>query len=281
MRYAADFRAIARDSLRGNWKTAVITGFVASLLGANIAGDGGSGSSNGDSGDTIALFREILEPEMLLIVRNFLIAAAVVLAIYVIAMIIISGAAKLGYATFNLKLVDKKGACFSDFFSQFNRFGDGFVMNFLIGLFTALWTLLFVIPGIIKSFSYSMTPYVLAEHPEMSATEAITESRRIMNGNKWRLFCLGFSFIGWGLLCAAPMMIATIAIGSIAIVTGRLSVLMWIIPFGIITFIGSLFLTPYMEAAYAAFYRDVSHTEAAFHQTTRDDPAFYGSDGYM
>lgn len=51
-----------------------------------------------------------------------------------------------------------------------------------------------------------MAPYIMAEHPALTANEAITESRRIMDGNKWRLFCLDFSFIGWELLCVLPML---------------------------------------------------------------------------
>ena len=78
-------------------------------------------------------------------------------------------------------------------------------MKFLQGLYIALWSLLLVIPGIVKTYSYAMTPYIMSEHPSLTANEAITESRRIMNGNKWRLFCLDFSFIGWELLCALPL----------------------------------------------------------------------------
>ena len=64
---------------------------------------------------------------------------------------------------------------------------------------------LLVIPGIVKTYSYAMTPYIMSEHPSLTANEAITESRRIMDGNKWRLFCLDFSFIGWELLCSLPL----------------------------------------------------------------------------
>ncbi len=71
---------------------------------------------------------------------------------------------------------------------------------FLKGLFLALWFCLFVIPGFIKLYSYRMVPYVLADNPEMSALEAITESRRLMNGSKFRTFLLDLSFIGWILL---------------------------------------------------------------------------------
>ena len=67
-------------------------------------------------------------------------------------------------------------------------------------IYIFLWTLLLIIPGIIKSYSYALTPYILVEHPEMSANEAIEESMRLMDGHKFDLFYLQLSFIGWWLL---------------------------------------------------------------------------------
>lgn len=259
MKYAADFRAIARDALRGKWPIAVLTGFIASLMGAGIATGGGGGSSSSDnSNSSTDLFQGIQSSEFWLQVHNILVAVIIVLVVWIIITIIISGAAKLGYAIFNLKLVDHKEVSLSDLFSQFHRLGDGFCMNFMVGLFTFLWTLLLIIPGIIKTYSYAMTPYILAEHPDMTATEAITESRQVMDGNKWRLFCLEFSFIGWDLLCATPAVIAAVIVLGKIMIGGNMAALLWFIPFGVITFIGSLFLRPYREAAYAAFYRDVA-----------------------
>ena len=266
MKYAADFRADAREALRGRWPIAILTGFVASLIGANIA-TGGGGSSNSNNDSSGAVIRDFQATEFWLQYRTLVITAIVILVIWVIITIVIGGAGKLGYATFNLKLVDNKDVALADLFSQFHRLGDGFCMNFLMGLYTLLWTLLFIIPGLIKTYSYAMTPYILAENPGMTATDAITESRRIMDGNKWRLFCLGFSFIGWGLLCAAPTLIALFIVSRMAIETQNLAVLLWIIPASIPSFIGSLFLNPYQEAAWAAFYRDISGT------TVSPDPA--------
>lgn len=255
MKYAADFRELARNALRGKWAVAVLTGFLASLMGAGIATSGGGSSSGNSSGSGDNIINEL---QMNSLLRTILIAAVIIIVLWVIATIIIGGAAKLGYAVFNLKLVDNKDAAVSDLFSQFHRLGSGFCMHFLMGLFISLWSLLFVIPGIIKRFSYAMTPYILAENPGMGALDAITESRRMMDGNKWRLFCLGFSFIGWSLLCAAPALIGCVIVSVIAAVSGNMLTLLWAIPCFIPTFIGSLFLTPYMEAAYAAFYREVS-----------------------
>ncbi len=70
----------------------------------------------------------------------------------------------------------------------------------LRGIYICLWTLLFVIPGIIKSYSYAMVPYIIADNENISPKEAITLSRKMMNGNKWKLFVLQLSFFGWGLL---------------------------------------------------------------------------------
>lgn len=91
-----------------------------------------------------------------------------------------------------------------------------------------------IIPGIIKSFSYAMTPYIAVDHPDWTATQCITESRRIMYGNKWRYFCLNISFIGWYLLLIPA---AFVPCGSFA----------------------QLFLQPYVQTACAAFYEDIKN----------------------
>lgn len=98
---------------------------------------------------------------------------------------------------------------------------------FLMEIYIVLWTLLLVIPGIIKSFSYAMTPYILDEHPELSANEAIDKSRAMMRGHKFDLFYLYLSFIGW--------------------------ILLTLITCGI----GFIWLYPYLQTATAAFYYDL------------------------
>ena len=257
MKRARDFRQIARNVLRGKWLVAVLTGFIASLLGGGIFSGGGSVSSSGDA-SSVSLPQNLPTDELSMQLGAILAVVGIIAVIWAIATIIIGGAAKLGYAVFNLKLVDEEDAAFSDLFSQFHRLGSGFCMNFLTALFTLLWSLLLIIPGIIKAFSYAMTPYVLAENPGMRARDAITESRRIMNGNKWRLFCLGFSFIGWDLLCSVPILISlAVATGSV-MANNSLSGLWSMIPLGLLSFAGFLFLRPYVEAAHAAFYREIS-----------------------
>lgn len=113
-------------------------------------------------------------------------------------------------------------------FEPFSKsFVNSLVAFLLKSVFTFLWSLLLVIPGIIKSYAYAMTEHILADNPEMDGIDAITESRKMMDGHKWRLFCLHFSFIGWMIL-------------------------------GILTFgIGMFFLTPYLQAATTAFYLEL------------------------
>ena len=101
------------------------------------------------------------------------------------------------------------------------------VTGLLVTLYIFLWSLLLVIPGIVKAYSYSLAYYVNCDNPEFSATQAIKESCRIMQGNRWRLFCLHISFIGW-------------------IIVGALC-------FGI----GTLWVNAYMKAAEAEFYQEI------------------------
>ncbi len=100
---------------------------------------------------------------------------------------------------------------------EISRVFDGFYdlwssikVNFFVGVFTLLWSLLFIIPGIVKAYSYSMAFYILAENKGMPALEAIRRSKEMMEGHKMDLFVLSLSFIGWSLLGAITFGIAYI-----------------------------------------------------------------------
>jgi uncharacterized membrane protein len=84
--------------------------------------------------------------------------------------------------------------------SGFQRYGEIFLTMLLRDLFLVLWTCLFIIPGIIKSYSYRMVPYIIRDNPELSSTEAITRSRELMDGHKLNTFVYDLSFIGWYIL---------------------------------------------------------------------------------
>ncbi|MGX6961853.1 DUF975 family protein [Vagococcus xieshaowenii] len=109
--------------------------------------------------------------------------------------------------------------------------GNNFFINIMVILLTALWSLLFVIPGIVKSYSYSQVNYLFHDRLEneesVQVMELITDSRQLMDGHKGRLFALDLSFVGWHLL-------AMLTLG-----------------------IGYLWLTPYINATKAAFYQDL------------------------
>ena len=83
-------------------------------------------------------------------------------------------------------------------------FAQSLVLYLMTSLYTFLWALLFVVPGLVKSYSYAMAPYILQSNPALGWEACIKESRRMMDGHKWQLFCLDFSFVGWyivGALC--------------------------------------------------------------------------------
>ena len=114
-----------------------------------------------------------------------------------------------------------------DAFSGFDDFWAAFKVTFLVGLYTFLWSLLFVIPGIVKGISYSMAMYVLAENKGMSATECINASKEMTNGHKMDLFVLSLSFIGW-------MILGSITLG-----------------------IAYIWITPYMQATFTNAYNSL------------------------
>ena len=109
---------------------------------------------------------------------------------------------EVGLCSFFLKLSNKEDAevltPFKDTFDAgYTRKLGG---SLWMALWVFLWSLLFWIPGIVKSFSYAMTPYILADCPEVSPTEALKISQRMMKGHKGELFMLQLSFIGWYIL---------------------------------------------------------------------------------
>lgn len=127
-----------------------------------------------------------------------------------VASIIITPAFALSTIRVYLNLFGGKTPEVKDAFSGFDDFWSAFKVTFLVGLYTILWSLLFVIPGIIKGISYSMSMYILAENKGKSARECIAESKAMTEGHKMELFVLSLSFIGWALLCVITFGIALI-----------------------------------------------------------------------
>lgn len=149
-------------------------------------------------------------------------------AIGSIISIIISGPFALGLTIVSLYVVRGVKISVNDMFEGFKQFLNAFLANLINGIFIVLWTLLLIVPGIIKAYSYSMTYYILSDNPVLTANEARKQSMELMRGNKWRLFCLNFSFIGWIILC--------------------------VITLGILSF----WISPYIQSSVAAFYEEIS-----------------------
>lgn len=122
---------------------------------------------------------------------------------------------------------DRKLPSLDSLFIGFQDFGRILGTMLLMNVYTFLWTLLLIVPGVIKACSYAMTPYILRDHPELSYNAAIEKSMAMMEGHKMKIFLLYLSFIGWAILCMLTLGI------------------------------GYLFLMPYMYTSMAAFYEDL------------------------
>lgn len=149
--------------------------------------------------------------------------------------ILVSGPMTYGLTKIQMKLIndDKKEVDLSDLFKGFSEnFTQSILLGFLRTLFTALWSMLFVIPGIIKSYEYSMAFYVQTKSEDKTWKHALNESKRLMHGNKFKLFLLDLSFIGW-------YIVGSLCLG-----------------------IGVLFVMPYHNQAKANFYASIMKNDS-------------------
>lgn len=133
-----------------------------------------------------------------------------------------------GFAVLFLKLLRGGDLNIGSMFDGFQDYGRILGTVLLQFVYTFLWSLLLVVPGVIKWYSYSMTSYILLDEPELKNNAAIEKSMAMMEGHKMRLFLLDLSFIGWALLSS----LFTLGIGF-------------------------FFLQPYVSTAHAAFYEDL------------------------
>lgn len=244
MYYAKDYRAMARRSLKGHWPLSILVTFIALILG------GLDGTSmvelNLEAGNTyLTLFGFNIgqnmganPADMIGGVASGMFAPGFsslfgfmggIVSIYAIVIFIIGGAIVLGVRTYFIKLNYEMNPEVSDLFSHMRIFLKALGLQIMMLIFIFLWSLLFIIPGIVAFYRYSMATYIMAENPEIGVFEAISASKAMMAGRKWRLFCLEFSFIGWHILCAFT--------------------------FGL----GYLLLHPYIESARAHFYLTIKH----------------------
>ena len=213
MKTNQDYKNEALAALKGNWASAVVATLVYVLVALVCTGGGELGGFFHFSPGTIVSVA----------------GASVLLAFFII------GPVEVGYVNSMRRLYEEgNGDLTSGMFeAAFRNYLHIVWVYFVMVVKVFLWSLLLIVPGIIKSFSYAMTPYIMVEHPEYSASEAINASREMMRGHKWELFCLYVSFIGWAFLSV------------------------------ITCCIGFFWLEPYISVSQAAFYKELKNGRAA------------------
>jgi len=127
---------------------------------------------------------------------------------------LVSGPFSLGLAIVFLKLVRGEEVNVELMFAGFKDFTRSFIAGVLIIIFIFLWSLLLIIPGIIASYAYAMTFFIMADNPNLTANDAIKASKEMMKGHKTELFLLDLSFLGWILLGILSCGIGFLWIGS-------------------------------------------------------------------
>ena len=161
-----------------------------------------------------------------------------------IAISIVLATVTVGFTIYALEVSRLRPAGVGTLFDGFAIFFRALWLNILMGIFIFLWSLLFIIPGIIAAYRYRQAIYLLLDHPQWSALDCIRESKRMMIGRKWELFVLDLSFLGWALLSVVPFV--------------------------------SIWVAPYMEVTYANYYQALVDLPSAGGQ---DGSAYGGNSG--
>ena len=225
-----------KDAFKRNYWKCVLIGLLVSLLAGGAGGAGGAsfGNSMSSAMESAAnvkedeyeeVFDEIFEDddfedfEVEMDSRNGIedvfdvamlgavigVVSVVVVVIIIVAILMdlfVNLPLEVGTARFFFKNQKADAKVAEVAFAYDNCWKNIAVTMFFRDLFTFLWSLLFIIPGIVKSYEYRMIPYILAENPDMSREEVFALSKKMMDGEKWHAFVLDLSFIGWHILGA-------------------------------------------------------------------------------
>ena len=175
------------------------------------------GASHGHSGTAFAA--------LAIFGITFIIIFLILMSVVILLDVFICNPIEVGCNRFYVRNLNESAQIGNVGFAFDNNYKNITKTMFFRDLYTILWTFLFIIPGIVKSYEYQMIPYLLAENPQMSREQAFAESKRMMSGQKWRAFVLDLSFIGWNILSAITLGI-----------------------------LGIFYVQPYMDATHAALY---------------------------
>ena len=226
MHNSAWYKNSAQKALTGRYWFCVLVALVAGVLGGAASTPTINFTLNG--ADVRQLWSIFQNTDLARLLLYFVSSASVFGSLYSIAVFIIGSAIEQGHNVFNVALFTGDKPEIGQLFSRMSNFGSALWLRVLMALKIFAWSLLLFVPGVIASFRYALAPYIMAEYPGVTASEAIEKSKALMQGKKWQLFCLILSFIGWYLL--------------VALTAG----------------IGAVFLAPYVKAAVTSFYLDVS-----------------------
>jgi uncharacterized membrane protein len=215
-----DIKANAREALSGHWGIAIL----ASIIASTFTAVGGSVSFSNEGDVDFSQLGEFSSTEILTTLAVF----GGIILLGLVLSVVISSLVSIGYAQFNIDLVEGNDPRIATLFSKGKQVGTAIIANLLVFIRVFIGTILFIIPGIIAAFQYSMVNYIIAENPGIKAREALERSKEMMRGNKFRFFRLGLSFLGWSILVVLTFGIAGIWVG------------------------------PYIEASFAAFYKDIA-----------------------
>ena len=239
-------RTLGRNALAGKWKTSIIAVCIYvlvmqlpvavfdALFGRNI---GSMMTSNG--------YTYGMDADFYANFYNNMPQTSILSSVYIL---LITGAMQLGLTLFFLATFRKHDVQPVDMFLGFERFGKALGLYLYMSLFIFLWTLLFIVPGIIAAVRYSQAFFVLADDPDKGIRQCMDESKAMMKGNKGKYFLLSLSFIGWGLLSAIPA-------GIVESIGSTVSDNSFVI--ALFTIIGFLFVAPllaYMYSTFSGFY---------------------------
>lgn len=193
----SELKEKGKTAFKGNYWKCVLVSLILAIIAAGSAG----GSSSSSSQQALQNSGQPMTDEQIAIMGAILVAALVFLIIWTIIKIFLLNPVEVGCHNFFKNNLTDNSVNLSEIKAAFGpNYKRSVGTIFLRDLFILLWMLLLIFPAIIKSYSYAMVPYILIDEPELSATEVITRSREMMNGNKWRAFVLDLSFIGWILL---------------------------------------------------------------------------------
>lgn len=157
-----------------------------------------SGLDEADSDEEESIKKAL--PMIIVVAISVMIVALIAIAVSMVISAIIFNPLEVGIKRFSIVNLNRNSEVKEVAFGFDNCYKNVVNVMFFRMLYTFLWSLLFVIPGIVKAYEYKMIPYLLAENPGMTKEQAFAESKRMMTGNKWKAFVLDLSFIGWILL---------------------------------------------------------------------------------